>query len=132
MKLKKAIADYLMNQLILQPFLDTRVYRKKAPATTGTPFVVYDTTGYQNRLGKYQATHGYQGNKLTIDIVWRYEEDDLLHEISDIIVSLLWWFIGHLTPDRSWTIALEWSDEGYDPETNYSTVRLFFLCKNTF
>jgi hypothetical protein len=64
--------------------------------------------------------------------VWKYEEDDLLHEISDIIVSLLWWFIGQLTPDRSWTIALEWSDEGYDSETNYSTVRLFFLCKNTF
>jgi hypothetical protein len=69
MKLKKAIADYLMNNIILQPFLDTRVFRKKTPANTATPFVVYDTAGYQNRLGKYQSIHGYQGNKLTIDIV---------------------------------------------------------------
>jgi hypothetical protein len=48
------------------------------------------------------------------------------------VIVALSGFIGELTPDRTWTIALEGSDEWYDTETNYSIVRLFFLCKHTF
>lgn len=132
MKLKKAIAEYLLTQSSIHAVVEDRIYRKKAPADVQTPCIVYDTSGYQNRLGKYQKDHGYQWNKLTIDVIGTYEQDDLLQDIAGEIVSLLWWFIGELTSDRSWTIALEWADEWYDPETGYSIARLFFLCKHTF
>ena len=60
MKLKKAVAEYLMAQASMQSVVGDRIYRKKAPPNTQTPCIVYDTTGYQNRLGKYQKKHGYQ------------------------------------------------------------------------
>jgi hypothetical protein len=60
MKLKKAIADYLLTQSSIDAMVGERIYRKKAPADVQTPCIVYDTSGYQNRLGKYQKDHGYQ------------------------------------------------------------------------
>jgi hypothetical protein len=101
MNLKKAIADYLMSDINLQSLIDTRVYRKKAPANTALPFIVYDTIGYQNRLGKYQWKHGYQGNKLTIDIVSDYEHEDILQDVAQVVIVALSGFIGELTPDRT-------------------------------
>lgn len=130
--LKKALADSLLTNSAIVSMVWDRIYRKRNNANAVTPFIVYETTGYENRLGKYQKDHGYQGNKLTVDIVWEYAQEDQLDEIADLIIAQWWWFIGELTPDRNGTIAFEGRDEGYDPVTDYSIVRLFFLCKHTY
>ncbi|HNG97394.1 MAG TPA: hypothetical protein PLW93_03935 [Candidatus Absconditabacterales bacterium] len=130
--LKKAIYEYLSSLPELSETIQGRVFRKRSQSQTQVPFIVYDVSGYENKLGKYQGTHGYQGNKLTIDIIGNYEIEDQLREIGEIIISKLGGFIGKLRPSRKGTINLMGVDEGYDEKTDYSIFRLMFLCKHTF
>ena len=130
--LKKAIYEYLSSLPELSETIQGRVFRKRSQSQTQTPFIVYDVSGYENKLWKSQWKHGYQGNKLTIDIIWNYEIEEQLREIGELLVSKLWGFIGKLRPSRKWTINLMWVDEWYDEKTDYSVFRLMFLCKHTF
>jgi|GEM_PF-5192755 len=58
--LKKALADSLLTNTAIFSMVGDRIYRKRNNANTITPFIVYETTGYENKLGKYQKDHGYQ------------------------------------------------------------------------
>lgn len=131
-KLKKSIADSLISHTPIYAYIADRVYRKRNDKHSQMPCIVYDISWYDNRLWPYQWTHGYQWNKVVLDIIGEYMYEDQLDEIAEHIVSYRWWFIGQLTSDRSGTIAFEGRDDGYDPKTDYSIVRLFFLFKHTY
>ena len=130
--LKKAIADSIMTNPIIYALVGDRVYRKRNDKNANPPFIVYECSGFENKLGKYQNNHWYQGNKLVVDIVGEYMYEDQLDEIADALITQRWWFVGELTNTWSGTIAFEGRDEGYDPVTDYSVVRLFFLFKHTY
>lgn len=130
--LKKAIFEYLSWLPELSETIQGRVFRKRSQSQTQTPFIVYDVSGYENKLWKYQWSHGYQGNKVTIDVVWEYQTEDQLKEISEIIVSKLWGFVGILRPCWKGTINLMQTDEWYDEKTDFSVLRSMFLFKHTF
>lgn len=130
--LKKAITDSLIANPAISTIIEDRIFRKRNSKNAQAPFIVYESSGYENKLGKYQKNHGYQGNKITLDIVGNYEQEDQLDELADAIIAQRWWHNGILTPDRTWTIAFEGKDEWYDPQTDYSIVRLFFLFKHTY
>lgn len=130
--LKKAIADSIMTNPTIYALIQDRVYRKRNDKNVHPPFIVYDIAGYQNKLWQHQSKHWYQGNKVIIDIIGEYMYEDQLDEVADALITQRWWFVGELTNTWSWTIALEGRDEGYDPVTDYSVVRLFFLFKHTY
>jgi len=129
MNLKKAIADYIINDTDLNPLIGDRVYRNKATITDQTPFIVYSFDRSENKLWWWTNIHSYIGYNVIFDIVWKYEEQETMEQIRQLLISKLSWFSWQLTIDWSWIISLTEIVDLYDEKTNLLVYRVEFLFK---
>jgi len=129
MNLKKAVANYLINDTDINAIVWDRVYRNKAQITEETPFIVYSQTKTTNKMWWFNNVHHYLGKYITFDILWKYEDQEQLEEVANLMILKLNWFSWELTEDWSWTIWLVEQVDLYDEQTDLNIVRLEFIFK---
>ena len=129
MNLKKAIADWIINNPDLQPIIGDRVYRNKATITDQTPFIVYSFDRVVNQWAWWNNNHHYLGYSVILDVVWKYEEQEQMEFVRDYLIKKWNGFSWELTSDWSWIIWLREFVDLYDDKTDLLVYRVEFLFK---
>ena len=129
MNLKKAIADFIINDNDINPIIEDRVYRNKATITDETPFIVYSFDRTTNQMWWWNNIHHYLGFNVIIDIVWKYEEQDDMEFVRNTLINKLNWFNWELTQDWKWRISMTEMVDLYDDKTDLLVYRLELLFK---
>ena len=129
MNLKKAIADWLLNNPTINNIIWDRVYRNKANIKDNTPLIVYVLQKTTNQLWGWNNIYWYLGYYVDIDIIWKYEEQEEMEQVRQEIKEKLSWFNWELTIDWKWIISLIDIIDLYDEKTDYIVYRITLLFK---
>jgi len=129
MYIKKAIANYLINDSDINPIIGDRVYRNKATITDNTPFIVYSFWKTTNKMWWWNNVHHYIWYNVVFDIVWKYEEQENMETVRQKLIEKLNWYSWDLTTDWSWTVWLKDEVDLYDDKTDLLVYRVEFIFK---
>jgi len=129
MDIKKAIANYLINDSDINPIIGDRVYRNKATITDNTPFIVYSFWKTTNQMWWWNNVHHYIWYNVVFDIVWKYEEQENMETVRQKLIEKLNWYSWDLTTDWSWTVWLKDEVDLYDDKTDLLVYRVEFIFK---
>lgn len=96
------------------------------------PYIVYSLDWYENKIGFNQGKHWYRGEKVVIDVVAEYSNDDKVEDIGESLQKELWWFQGLIGDGINWSISIVYVERWYDTKNDTSIYRIALFIKYTF
>lgn len=133
MSLKKAIAQHLLNDPDISPIIGNRVFSKRVKKTgIEYPYIVYTIDWYENKLWQFQGEHWYVWDKVVIDIVWPYSQEDDVDDLTLMIQKKLGWYKWSLWGILNVHIGIVFVENWYDEVSDNCIGRIALLIKYVY